>query len=207
MSGEKELEDQIAEYLHGRLSQDEADRFETRMLGDQELFRHVQAEALLTEGLVRAKPQPAATATQIPPLGFRGWSGYLLAGGLAVAVLGLGLRVHELSRQLEQPGLPVSDVQVITLFDERSLQPQSIGRADLAASEKARLIEIDVSAHEADGPFELFIETEQGSVRWADRRADERGYLTVYLPPGEVLIRLVVRDASDRLVRVHPQVE
>ncbi len=205
MSGRQEdRSERIADYLRGVLDEEATRQLELDMLEDPELFERIQAEALLKQGFKGAEAEPASgKKTYRPARAGWLWGGYVLAGGLAMMVVGLGVRLHDLSLQLQSGAQPSVGVQVITLQTQRALiAPDSTPLPD-RASDDGLLIEVDVSAR-GEGTFALRVETERRRHDWVGLRPDARGYLTVFLPPGERPVRLQVRDEADRIVADFP---
>jgi hypothetical protein len=205
MSGRQDdRSDRIADYLRGVLDEEATRQLELDMLEDPELFEQIQSQDLLRQGLAGAEAEPASGKKTFRPAraGWL-WGGYVLAGGLAAVVIGLGVRLHDLDRQLESFAEPSVGIQVITLQTQRALVAPDGPRLPDEVSGKGVLIEIDVSAG-GDGEFTLVVETERGAHEWAGMRVDARGYLTVFVPAGERPTGLVVRDKAGRVVAEFP---
>ena len=205
MSGKQEdRSDRIADYLRGVLDEEATRQLELDMLEDPELFEQIQSQALLRQGLQGAEAESASGKKTYRPV-WAGWlwGGYVLAGCLAVVAVGLGIRLHDLGQQLDSGAAPSVGIQVITLQTQRALVGQDGPRLPVDASSDGLLIEIDVSAR-GGGEFTLLLETERGVTEWKAMQADERGYLTVFIPPGERPTGLIVRDEAGRVVAEFP---
>lgn len=200
---EKDRDDRIADYLRGVLDEDAVRQLEIDMLEDQELFERVETEALLRQGLLTTETkslsmqQPARASWT-----WWSWGGYALAGGLALMVVGLGLRLHDIDRQLDVLSSPAAGIQVITLQEQRALGQGAVMQLSELSESDGLLIEIDVSAR-GDSTFSVDIETASQRHHWHGLRADSRGYLTIYVPPGEVPVRLSVSDELGRIIAEH----
>ncbi len=205
MSGRQEdRSDRIADYLRGVLDEEATRQLELDMLEDPELFEQIQSQALLRQGLLDAKAEPASgKKTYRPARAGWLWGGYVLAGGLALVVVGLGLRVHELSDRPETAPTPTAGIQVITLQTQRTLLGPDEQRLPREPLGDGLLIEIDVSAL-GERAFTLMLETDSGVTEWTEMQADERGYLTVFMPPGERPTGLTVRDGAGLVVAKFP---
>lgn len=205
MSGRQEgRSDRIADYLRGVLDEEATRQLELDMLEDPELFEQIQSQALLRQGLLDAEAEPASgKKTYRPARAGWLWGGYVLAGSLALVVVGLGLRVHELSHRLESVPAPAAGVQVLTLQTHRALLGPGEHGLPKERVNNGLLLEVDVSAH-GHSAFALVLETDSGVTEWTAMQADERGYLTVFVPPGERATGLVVRDGAGRVVAEFP---
>ncbi|TVQ33493.1 MAG: hypothetical protein EA370_11710 [Wenzhouxiangella sp.] len=205
MSGRQEgRSDRIADYLRGVLDEEATRQLELDMLEDPELFEQIQSQALLRQGLLDAEAEPASGKKTFRPA-WAGWlwGGYVLAGSLALVVVGLGLRVHDLSQRLELVPAPSAGIQVLSLQTQRALLGPGKQTLPLVPPSDGLLIEIDVSAR-GDTAFQLVLKTDSGVTEWTAIQADERGYLTVFVPPGERATGLIVRDGAGQLVAEFP---
>ncbi|MCC5865267.1 MAG: hypothetical protein JJU31_09130 [Wenzhouxiangella sp.] len=205
MNGRQEgRSDRIADYLRGVLDEEATRQLELDMLEDPELFEQIQSQALLRQGLLDAEAEPASgKMTYRPAWAGWLWGGYVLAGSLALVVVGLGLRVHDLSQRLELVPAPSAGIQVLSLQTQRALLGPGKQTLPLAPPSDGLLIEIDVSAR-GDTAFKLVLKTDSGVTEWTAIQADERGYLTVFVPPGERATGLIVRDGAGQLVAEFP---
>ncbi|MEX2498045.1 MAG: hypothetical protein WD397_04120 [Wenzhouxiangellaceae bacterium] len=166
----------IADYVRGRLSEDEVQRFETQMLEDDDLFARVQREDLLRRGLQTTNVEQPASPRRFPA-----WLQPALTGALAVAVVGLGIANLGLRDRLEQLQAPRTGIPVITLHDQRALLPdEQMEPARRLPGDGPALLEIDVSAYE-EQEFQVEIRTARDTYTYERVRADARGYVTLLL--------------------------
>lgn len=190
---QERIDRMIAEYVRGSLDDHETEALELQILENPELRARVEEQQLLQRGLTHAPVDAAA-----PGRGWW-WPGYILAGGLGLALVMVTVWNVRLTGELEQLRAPRSAVPVITLLEQRSVleSPTTIGSA---VSDGPALIEIDVSA-DGDQAFEVELVSTARTYRWQGLRPDERGYLTVYVPEVEGLERLTVTSTQSGRVR------
>ncbi|MEE4331585.1 MAG: hypothetical protein V2J10_12010 [Wenzhouxiangella sp.] len=190
---QERIDRMIADYVRGSLDEEETEALELQILENPELRARVEEQQLLQGGLIHAPVEVNA------PVRGRWWPGYILAGGLGLALVMVTVWNVRLTGELEELRSPRSAVPVITLLEQRSVleTPSSI---EAATGEGPALIEIDVSA-DGDQPFDVALISAGRSYRWQGLSPDERGYLTVYVPSLETLERLTVTATQSERVR------
>ena len=179
----------IDDYLRGRLTEEETRQFEIRMLEDEDLFAQVQREELLRQGMAeqpheasepKSEPMQQGNGGEKAPL-IR-WLQPALTGGLALALIALGIDSLDLRQQLDQMEAPRPGIPVITLHDQRALLPGTQDQSnELHNINGPVLLEIDVSAY-AEQEFQVEIRTGDDIYTYERVQSDARGYLTVLLP-------------------------
>lgn len=186
----------IADYVRGRLEDDEVRRFELEMLEDDELFARVQREDLLRRGLQTANLDAREGRGFFPA-----WLRPALTGALALAVAVLGVHAWRLDQRLEQLQAPATGVPVVTLLQQRALLPGDGGLPE-SPIEGPALLEIDVSMHGMEA-FDLELKLVREARFLRRVRPDSRGYVTVLVPPGQILHGVDLLDTSGAVLRRH----
>lgn len=190
----------VKDYVRNRADDDGARQLEIEMLEDDELFDAVQTETLLREGLgtsAQAEPTDASERR----VGWMAPAGWALAATFTAATVLLGLYATGLQERIESLEAPSAGLPVVTLFDQRStLLGDAPAPQSLQTGSSGALVEIDVSAAESE-PFDLTLQTESRRYEWTGVEPDERGYLTILLPPNERAESIQVRSAAGRMIR------
>lgn len=194
----------VEDYLRGQADEETARRTEIEMLEDEALFDRVQTEDLLTRGLGEtgrmASPgeHTRESGTTLPVR--LGWA---LAASFGAIAISLGLYSLQLNERIDALQSPSVGLPVITLFEQRSLLPESDEPiAHLAGHQGPVLLEIDVSGY-PHASFQLELVREQGSLIWERQVPDQRGYLTVMAPNAQKLKAIKVRAPGGELLKSH----
>lgn len=202
--GHKDLDRRIAAYLRGQTSDKDARKLELEMLEDDDLFERVQTEDLLRRGLELGETKRASSSDSAgepspsAPLPHLAWG---LAAAFGAAALLLGVYSMQLNEQIETLQSPTPGLPVITLFEQRSLLPETTTGAPLLTDhEGPAFLEIDVSAHRHDA-FQLELVRATGSLIWEAQTPDERGYLTVMVPNARALQGIIVRAPGGEILK------
>jgi hypothetical protein len=191
----------IADYVRNRADEETARQLEIDMLDDDELFEAVQAEAMLQEGLALSGTEDDSARTTKPRRGWVTTTGWALAATFAAVAVGLGIHSVQLDRQIEALQSPTAGLPVITLYDQRSaLLGETEEPTSLAIGSQGALVEIDVSTAETDR-FRLTLQTERRRYEWEAVEKDERGYVTVMLPPHETVISFSLISQEGKKIR------
>jgi len=187
-------QERIQRYLLNAGESADSERLEIEMLDDDELFAQVQIDDMIREGLVTTKIESTAGGIW----GMLGvptrWPLQAVIGLLSLAVVALGIRMHTLTQRLDQLAAPQVQVPVITLMEQRALPGAS---AAVAADMQQAILEVDVSAHMTQA-FDITLRDSSGSRSWSGLTADERGYLTLYVPTlhEDVQLHVISVDGS-----------
>ncbi len=187
-------QERIQRYLLNAGESADSERLEIEMLDDDELFAQVQIDDLIREGLVTTKIESTADSIW----GMLGvptrWPLRAASGFLALAVVAMGIRMHTLTQQVDQLSGPQVQVPVITLMEQRAFGGDA---STPAADMRQAILEVDVSAY-LDQAFDVTLQDSAGSKSWRGLRADERGYLTVFVPAlhDDVELRVSSADGS-----------
>ncbi len=185
-------QERIRRYLLDAGEAADSERLEIEMLDDDELFAQVQTDAMLREGLVSTKIESAADGIW----GMLGvptrWPLSAAIGLLSLTVLALGIRMHDLTQQIDQLAGPQVQVPVITLLEQRAF---GVDSSTPAADMQQAILEVDVSAY-MDQEFAVILRDSSGSRSWQALQADERGYLTVFVPRLHDDVQLQVTSAD-----------
>jgi hypothetical protein len=185
-------QERIRQYLLNAGGKVDSERLEIEMLDDDELFAQVQVDDMIRESLITTKIESTAGSIW----GMLGvptrWPYQAVIGLFTISVLVLGVRVHMLTQQIDQLSLPQVQVPVITLMEQRAFG----GDASTPAADMQQVIlEVDVSAY-LDQAFDVTLQDSAGSRSWSGLKADERGYLTVFVPTLHEDLELRVSSAD-----------
>ena len=187
-------QERIRRYLLDAGESADSERLEIEMLDDDELFAQVQIDDTIREGLVTTKIESAADGIW----GMLGvparWPLSAAIGLLSLTVLALGMRMHDLTQQIDQLAGPQVQVPVITLLEQRAFAGNT---STPAADMQQAILEVDVSAY-MDQAFAVTLRDSSGSRSWQALQADERGYLTVFVPRlyDDVQLQVTSADGS-----------
>lgn len=194
-------DNKIADYVRNRADDATARQLEIDMLENDELFEAVQTEELLREGLGHSAAVEASNGADHTASGWITPMGWALAATFAAATVLLGFYAAWLSDRVETLQAPSAGLPVVTLFQQRSaLLGEESTPNTLQTGAKGALIEIDVSAAKADR-FRLILQTETQRFEWDGVQRDERGYVTVFLPPNEQARSILIRSETGDLLR------
>jgi hypothetical protein len=190
----------VKDYVRNRADDEAARQLEIEMLEDDELFDAVQTETLLREGM-GTSAQTEATDASGRRGGWMAPAGWALAATFAAAAVLLGLYATGLQERVESLEAPSAGLPVVTLFDQRStLLGEAPAPQTLQTGATGALIEIDVSAAGSE-TYALTLETPSRRYEWTGMEPDQRGYLTIFLPPNEQARSIRVRSAAGRVIR------
>ena len=191
----------ITDYVRNRADDEAARQLEIDMLESDELFEAVQTEELLREGLGSSDTADDTAAANDTGSGWFAPMGWALAATFAAATVLLGFYAAMLSNQVETLQAPSAGLPVVTLFQQRSaLLGDDSTPETLQTGAKGALIEIDVSTAQTNR-FRLILQTETQRYEWEGVQRDERGYVTVFLPPNEQARSIRLRSKDGDLVR------
>lgn len=192
----------VEEFVRGQADDDTARQMEIEMLEDDDLFERIQTEDLLKRGF--EENERSASSDQggreersalLPRLG---WA---LAASFAAVTVVLGFYSLQLSERIDTLQSPSVGLPVITLLEQRSaVLAEQDPPSPITTSESGALIEIDVSGAEKDR-FTLTVKTERRRYEWNAVRRDERGYVTVFLPPNATVQSILVHGAENGFIR------
>jgi hypothetical protein len=193
----------ITDYVRNRADDEAARQLEIDMLESDELFEAVQTEELLREGLGSSDTADDTAAANETGSGWFAPMGWALAATFAAATVLLGFYAAMLSDQVGTLQSPSAGLPVVTLFQQRSaLLGDDSTPETLQTGAKGALIEIDVSAASASR-FRLVLQTETRQYRWESIERDERGYVTIFLPPNAQARSIRVETSEGTLIRNH----
>jgi len=192
----------IEAYVRGQADDETARQLEIEMLEDDELFERVQTEDLLRRGIV-ASERPASSIEQKRGMGIvtpprLGWA---LAASLAAVAVTLGIYAMQLRERIESLQSPSVGLPVVTLLEQRSaLTMATEPMTQVNTGPSGAMIEIDVS-NAPVSEFQLILQTSHQDFEWQAVRRDERGYLTVLLPPNEAIRSIRVMTNEEAIFR------
>jgi len=189
---DQQQQERIQRYLLSAGESADSERLEIEMLDDDELFAQVQIDDMIREGLVSTKIESAADGIWGMPGVPARWPLSAAIGLLSLTVLALGIRMHDLTQQIDQLSNPQVQVPVITLLEQRALAGDT---STPAADMQRAILEVDVSAY-MDQQFAVTLRDSTGSRSWQALQADERGYLTVFVPQLRDDVQLQVTSAD-----------
>ncbi|GAB4113646.1 MAG: hypothetical protein Tsb0027_01080 [Wenzhouxiangellaceae bacterium] len=185
-------QERIQRYLLSAGESADSERLEIEMLDDDELFAQVQIDDMIREGLVTTKIESTAGSIW----GMLGvptrWPLQAVIGLFTLAVVAMGIRMHTLTQQIDRLSGPQVQVPVITLMEQRALADSA---QPAAADLQQAILEVDVSAYMAQS-FDVTLQDSAGSNTWHGLKADQRGYLTVFVPALHEDVELQVSSAD-----------
>lgn len=185
-------QERIQRYLLSAGESADSERLEIEMLDDDELFAQVQIDDMIREGLVTTKIESTAGSIW----GMLGvptrWPLQAVIGLFTLAVVAMGIRMHTLTQQIDRLSGPQVQVPVITLMEQRAFGGDG---GTPAADLRQAILEVDVSAY-MDQVFAVTLQDSSGSRSWSGLQADERGYLTVFVPLLHDDVQLQVSSAD-----------
>lgn len=192
----------VERYLRGQADDETARQMEIDMLEDDDLFERVQTEDLLKRGFAEderiASLDEDANQERSAFLPRLGWA---LAASFAAFAVTLSLYSLQLSERIETLQSPTIGLPVITLLEQRSaLLPENGPPRSMATGSSGALIEIDVSGIENDR-FTLTVNTDRRRYEWSAVKRDERGYVTLLLPPNATVQTILVRGRGNEILR------
>jgi len=185
-------QERIQRYLLSAGESADSERLELEMLDDDELFAQVQIDDMIREGLVTTKIESTAGSIW----GMLGvptrWPLQAVIGLFTLAVVAMGIRMHTLTQQIDRLSGPQVQVPVITLMEQRALADSA---QPAAADLQQAILEVDVSAYMTQS-FDVTLQDSAGSNTWHGLKADQRGYLTVFVPALHEDVELQVSSAD-----------
>ncbi|MBU1189901.1 MAG: hypothetical protein KKC01_12805 [Gammaproteobacteria bacterium] len=185
-------QERIQRYLLSAGESADSERLEIEMLDDDELFAQVQIDDMIREGLVTTKIESTAGSIW----GMLGvptrWPLQAVIGLFTLAVVAMGIRMHTLTQQIDRLSGPQVQVPVITLMEQRALADSA---QPAAADLQQAILEVDVSAYMTQS-FDVTLQDSAGSNTWHGLKADQRGYLTVFVPALHEDVELQVSSAD-----------
>lgn len=192
-------QERIQRYLLSAGESADSERLEIEMLDDDELFAQVQIDDMIREGLVTTKIESTAGSIW----GMLGvptrWPLQAVIGLFTLAVVAMGIRMHTLTQQIDRLSGPQVQVPVITLMEQRALADSA---QPAAADLQQAILEVDVSAYMTQS-FDVTLQDSAGSNTWHGLKADQRGYLTVFVPALHEDVELQVSSADGSFNKIY----